>query len=92
MSLSITEQCIGCFACKLVCPENAIRVTETHMTITAHRCNECEKLSGVSQCASICPVENAIIDVNGRAINPTGTLNPDPLVLETIRKRQEVLA
>ncbi|TCS38886.1 4Fe-4S binding protein [Reinekea marinisedimentorum] len=76
MALSITSLCISCSACKLVCPENAIRVSDNQFTIVEHRCNECSEATGTPQCASICPVENAILDANGISLNPTGSLAP----------------
>lgn len=76
MAISITAHCISCNACKLVCPENAIRVGEHHYQVVEHRCNECEPIQGIPQCASICPVENALLDKNGIALNPTGSLAP----------------
>lgn len=75
MALSITAACIACNACKLVCPSNAIVASNPHFEIAEHRCDECSA-SGVPQCASICPVENAILDANGMALNPTGSLAP----------------
>ncbi|TXR53018.1 4Fe-4S binding protein [Reinekea thalattae] len=76
MALSISEACIACNACKLVCPSNAILTKSPHFQIAAHRCDECQSTAAVAQCASICPVENAILDANGIALNPTGSLAP----------------
>jgi Fe-S-cluster-containing hydrogenase component 2 len=88
MALSITSLCISCTACKLVCPENAIRVGDNQFTIVEHRCNECSEATGTPQCASICPVENAIIDANGVSLNPTGSLAPVEFNKNTILSLQ----
>ncbi|MEI6894506.1 MAG: 4Fe-4S dicluster domain-containing protein [Colwellia sp.] len=92
MSLSITNECISCNACKLVCPKNAIQLNELRYSITAHRCNECDTHYEHAQCASICPVENAIIDNKGIPLNPSLSLSPEPKVLEFIRAQQSALA
>lgn len=89
MALSITGLCISCSACKLVCPENAIRIGENQFTIVEHRCNECAEATGTPQCASICPVENAIVDANGISLNPTGSLAPVTFDKERILALQE---
>jgi ferredoxin len=86
MAFSITNHCISCNACKLVCPENAIQV-EQQFSITAHRCNECETHFDHAQCASICPVENAIIDGNSMSLNPTLSLSPSPEVARLLNER-----
>ncbi len=88
MALSITAHCIGCHACKLVCPQNAIRQAEATFVIS-HRCDECAEQSFGHQCASICPVENAILLDDGRPANPTGSLTPNGHVLQTLHLCQE---
>lgn len=87
MALEITQECIGCSACKIVCPSKAINRQE-HTYSISHRCNECSGLEQ-PQCASICPVENAIINTQGVALNPTGSLQPHTNILEEILFRQE---
>lgn len=76
MALQITASCIGCHACQIVCPSGAVRPRDKVFTILADRCNECQGHFGESQCASICPVEGAIVDASGAAMNPIGSLLP----------------
>jgi hypothetical protein len=40
------------------------------------RCTECAGSFPEAQCASICPVEGAIEDELGGAVNPPGSLQP----------------
>ena len=81
MAYSITDTCISCNACKLVCPQKAIIVQDSKYAIAAHRCDECKSHFPDAQCASICPIEMAIVDSNGEALNPEGSLSPSPAVL-----------
>jgi len=76
MALQITAACIGCHACQLVCPVGAVRPRAARFTILAERCCECQSHHAVPQCAAICPVEEAIVDSAGRALNPVGSLSP----------------
>lgn len=78
MALSITEACVSCTACEIVCPEEAVQAAKPHFTIDARRCTECEGNYADSQCASICPVEGAILDSSGEPINPPGSLTGIP--------------
>ncbi|MFD2094517.1 4Fe-4S binding protein [Corallincola platygyrae] len=78
MAFSITSACIGCNACKLVCPKNAITNVSGQYTISAHRCTECVGSFADPQCASICPVETAIVNQDGLALNPPGSLTGLP--------------
>ena len=87
MALAITSHCIGCDACKIVCPTQAIVRTEQQLSI-GRRCDECSQLKA-PQCASICPVENAIVNSNGNALNPSGSLVPLHATLSEILQRQE---
>lgn len=78
MAFEITSACIGCNACKLVCPQKAIFTREDKYHIASHRCNECVGHHADPQCASICPVETAIVDSDHRALNPPGSLTGLP--------------
>ncbi len=78
MSLSIIESCVNCWACEAVCPSNAIREASPHFIIEAAKCTECEGDYAVPQCASICPIEGAILDGFGVSINPPGSLTGIP--------------
>lgn len=81
MAYSITKACISCNACKLVCPQKAIIVQDNQYSIAAHRCDECKSHFPDAQCASICPIEMAIVDSNDQAINPKGSLAPSSAVI-----------
>jgi hypothetical protein len=50
----------------------------SHFTIDARACTECEGDYADPQCASICPVEGAILDAAGEAVNPAGSLTGIP--------------
>lgn len=80
---SITDKCTGCHACKTVCPSNAIYKVETDtkdfFQIHSKRCNGCVGHFDDPQCASICPVEEAIVFKGGLAVNPKGSLTGIPL-------------
>lgn len=52
----ITSSCIGCLMCVLVCPTQAISVTEGGRPfINMERCIDC------SACIRECPVDDAIV-------------------------------
>lgn len=78
MALSIVSACINCWACIDVCPEQAIHPGTPHFTIHADRCTECDGSYAVSQCASICPIEGAILLADGEAANRAGSLTGIP--------------
>ncbi len=78
MSLSIIESCVNCWACEPLCPSNAIYEAEPHFMIDARKCTECEGDYADTQCASICPIEGAILDGFGEAVNPLGSLTGIP--------------
>lgn len=78
MSLKIIESCVNCFACEPVCPSKAIYETTPHFLIDPKKCTECVGDFDVPQCASICPIEGAILDALGVAINPPGSLTGIP--------------
>jgi len=74
MSLSIIESCVNCWACEPLCPSNAIYEAKPHFMIDSKKCTECEGDYADTQCASICPIEGAILDGFGEAVNPPGSL------------------
>lgn len=88
MSLSIVDSCVSCWACIDVCPSDAIYLSEQqqHFMIDAKKCTECEGDYADPQCASICPIEETILDASGMAINPPGSLTGIPP-----EKMQEVM-
>ncbi|MBF0246518.1 MAG: 4Fe-4S binding protein [Alphaproteobacteria bacterium] len=78
MALSIIESCVNCYACEPLCPSDAISMGERHFRIDAKACTECDGDYADPQCASICPIEGAILDASGQAINPPGSLTGIP--------------
>lgn len=78
MALKIIESCINCHACEPLCPSRAIVQAGGRFHIEARRCTECEGDYPVAQCAAICPVEGAILDAAGLAVNPPGSLTGIP--------------
>lgn len=78
MALAIVESCVNCWACFDVCPSEAISPGEAHFKISARKCTECEGDYAVPQCASICPIEEAILDALGQPMNPLGSLTGIP--------------
>lgn len=74
MALKIVDSCVNCYACYDVCPSEAIYQSSPHFKINARKCTECEGDYAQPQCASICPIEEAILDAQGVAINPPGSL------------------
>ena len=82
MKYAITDKCTGCHACQTVCPNNAVYPSpdnEKKFSIHAKRCNGCEGLFDTPQCASICPVEEAIVNELNEPVNPKGSLTGLPL-------------
>lgn len=78
MAYRIVEGCVSCWACHSVCPSEAISMGASHLEIDARRCTECDGEFADPQCASICPVEEVILDATGAAMNPLGSLTGLP--------------
>jgi ferredoxin len=78
MAVKIIESCVNCFACEPVCPSNAIYEAKPHFLVDPKKCTECEGDFPDFQCASICPIEGAILNSLGEAINPPGSLTGIP--------------
>jgi len=78
MALEIVESCVNCWACEPVCPSQAIAAAKPHFLIDAGKCTECEGDYADPQCASVCPVEGAIINSLGEPMNPPGSLTGIP--------------
>jgi ferredoxin len=74
MALEITERCISCWACVALCPNTAISALDAHFEIDPMACTECVEAYPTPQCAAICPVEGAVVDELGFALNPPGSL------------------
>ncbi len=78
MALNIIETCVNCWACEPLCPSQAIYEAKPHFMIDNKKCTECEGDYADTQCASICPIEGAILNGFGEAINPPGSLTGIP--------------
>jgi Fe-S-cluster-containing hydrogenase component 2 len=78
MAFKIIESCINCWACEPLCPSSAIVAAEPHFLIEASKCSECAGDYADPQCSSICPIEGAILDSQGQAVNPPGSLTGIP--------------
>lgn len=78
MSFSIVESCVSCYACSMVCPTEAIYLGDKHFLVDSKKCTECEGDYADSQCASICPIEGAILNGMGNIANPAGSLTGIP--------------
>lgn len=78
MAFSIIESCVNCWACEAVCPSNAIYEAQPHFLIDSKKCTECEGDHADPQCASICPIEGAILDSMMEVVNPPGSLTGIP--------------
>ena len=78
MALSIIESCVNCWACEPLCPSNAIYEAKPHFLIDQTKCTECEGDFVTPQCATICPIEGAILDSFDEQLNPPGSLTGIP--------------
>lgn len=78
MAFEIVESCVNCWACEPLCPSNAIFEARPHFRIDAKKCTECEGDFADPQCASICPIEGAILNPFGEQANPAGSLTGIP--------------
>ena len=79
MALEIIETCANCWACEPLCPNDAIYEAKPHFLIDAKKCTECEGDFADAQCASICPIEEAILAADGTPLNPLGSLTAIPV-------------
>jgi Fe-S-cluster-containing hydrogenase component 2 len=80
MAFKIIESCVNCYACEPLCPSDAIVAANPHFLIEAKKCTECDGEYAEPQCASICPIEGAILNSQGEAINPPGSLTGIPIM------------
>lgn len=78
MSYKIIESCVNCWACEPLCPSEAIYEAKPHFLIDEKKCTECEGDYADAQCASICPIEGAILNPFGGEANPPGSLTGIP--------------
>ncbi|MFA6922357.1 MAG: 4Fe-4S binding protein [Gallionella sp.] len=78
MAFEIIESCVNCWACEPLCPNQAIYEAKPHFLIDPDKCNECAGDFEESQCVSICPIEGAILNESGEALNPPGSLTGIP--------------
>lgn len=80
MAFEIIELCTNCYACEPLCPSEAIIEAKPHFLIVADKCTECAGDFADPQCASICPIEGAILNEDGVPLNPPGSLTGIPLL------------
>ena len=92
MALSITTPCVNCWACVDVCPNEAVIEARPHFYIDAKRCTECNGDHADPQCSSICPIEGAILNAQGVAINPLGSLTGIPTHILVQINAQQVIS
>ncbi|MCB2102729.1 MAG: 4Fe-4S dicluster domain-containing protein [Rhodobacterales bacterium] len=81
MAFSINEHCVNCWACLPLCPSAAISANldgRARFAIDLRKCTECDGAHAEPQCAAICPIEGAILDAAGAALNPPGSLTGIP--------------
>ena len=78
MAYQIINSCVNCWACEPLCPSGAIHAAQPHFFIDHKRCTECDGDYVEAQCASICPIESAILDGRGIPVNPPGSLTGIP--------------
>ena len=74
----ITSQCTSCSMCEFECPNAAISMKGETFVIDPVKCTECAGDYDDMQCAAICPIEGAILDELGDAVNPPGSLTGIP--------------
>ncbi|MEN2495193.1 MAG: hypothetical protein TECD_01111 [Hyphomicrobiaceae bacterium hypho_1] len=77
MAFSINDSCVNCWACLPLCPSHAIEANSggaTRFKIDPRKCTECDGDYADPQCSSICPIEGAILNSAGEALNPPGSL------------------
>ena len=90
MAYKIIDSCVNCWACEPLCPSQAIQSTKPHFIIDPSQCSECVGDFAEPQCASICPIEGAILDASGMPANPPGSLTgipPERLVAARVEIR-----
>ncbi len=87
MALKIIESCVNCWACQPLCPSQAIYEAKPHFMIDPKKCTECDGDFPDAQCASICPIEGAILNQFNMPVNPPGSLTGIPP-----EKMQEAMA
>lgn len=75
MALRIIDSCVNCWACEPLCPSQAIYEAKPHFLIETGQCTECLGEYADPQCASICPIEGAIVDEMNEPLNPPGSLS-----------------
>ena len=62
MAYKITDECISCGACEVVCKNNAISERDTTYIIDPDKCTECVGYFESSKCAEVCAVDACVPD------------------------------
>ena len=57
MAFMITNDCILCGACVVVCPVDAVSEGKDIYVIDPAKCSECLPVYNSAQCAGVCPVD-----------------------------------
>ncbi len=78
MAYQIVALCVNCTACEPLCPSHAIAYAPPHFWIDSRKCSECDGAYAEPQCGAICPIEGAILNAHGEAVNPPGSLTGIP--------------
>ncbi len=62
MAYKITDECISCGSCEMVCPNKAISEGDQIYKIDPDKCTECVGAEKYAQCADICPSNAPVLD------------------------------
>lgn len=62
MALLILDVCTNCDMCEPECPNEAIAMGEDFYEIDPNLCTECVGHYDAPTCASVCPINNCIIN------------------------------
>lgn len=57
----VTDNCTGCAACQLECPNKAIVEQSGTFRIKPEKCTECVGFFDEPQCVSVCPVSDTVM-------------------------------
>lgn len=57
MAFAITDSCVACDACTLVCPRHAVIVDQDAYSIQSNLCDECADLVEMPHCLQVCPAD-----------------------------------
>ncbi len=89
------EKCCGCKICALVCPQEAITlsdpvVAEGHLVTRARVDIDGDRCSFCGECVAMCPTHALSMTVNGEPENPVIKGKAFPMLLRSVKVNQEV--